>query len=311
MSGTTSNAPSDGPAAFLSQPFSAATEMILKRLRGEGGLVNHDLTSGLQASNNIPGYEDVRRSVMNSMRTSSAFVVSTPAPSPSVLGKKSRLQGRGSGSATPSTSVKKTGGGGGGRGKKRKRKMEDTEEEEESDSLSDMGESDSSLSEDEEASTPAAFPAVTQSGRKVVRPSQFVPESASKAKGKQGKGKKGAKKVKDEMCMRCGRGHSPKTNMIVFCDGCDRGWHQMCHDPMIRDEIVRNEGTEWFCSECTEKRNKKQKEKAEAEARRRSQNSTPVAMKPEPKKWDEMTVSEVCTLPIHPFTILGCETDRK
>ena len=174
MSNIGNEAPSNGPAAFLSQPFSAATEMILKRLRGEGGLVNHDLTSGLQASNNIPGYEDVRRSVMNSMRTSSAFAVSTPAPSPSVLGKKSRLPTRGSGSATPSTSVKKTAGG--GRGKKRKRKQEDTEEEEEdeeSDSLSDMGESDSSLSEDEEASTPAAFPAVTQSGRKVVRPSQF------------------------------------------------------------------------------------------------------------------------------------------
>lgn len=299
-SGSGAGTPSDGPAAFLSQPFSAATEMILKRLRGEGGLVNHDLTSGLQASaigTGIPGYDDVRRSVMNSMRTSSAFAASTSTPTPSVLGKKSRAS-RGSASGTPS-GVKRQAGNKGG--KKKKRKMEESEEEEEeSDSLSDMGESDSSLSEDEENTTPAAFPAVTQSGRKVVRPSQFVPEPVAKAgkgKGAQGKGQKGkGKKVKDEMCMRCGRGHSPKTNMIVFCDGCDRGWHQMCHDPMIRDEVVREEGTEWYCSECTEKREAKNRQKMgkEAEARRRSQNSTPSRpLAPEPKRWEEMSEAEV------------------
>lgn len=288
------DASSDGPAAFLSQPFSAATEMILKRLRGEGGLVNHDLTSGLQGSAigaGIPGYEDVRRSVMNSMRTSSAFAVSPPAPSPSVLGKKSRLQSRGNigGSSTKKTPASN-------KGKKRKRKVEESDEEEDNDSLSDMGDSDSSISEDEESHTPAAFPAVTQSGRKVVRPSQFVPEAPPKStqKGKgTGKGVKGKKgKAKDEMCMRCGRGHSPKTNMIVFCDGCDRGWHQMCHDPMIRDEVVKEEGTEWFCSGCTEKREKKEKEKAEVEAMRRSRNSTPAAA---PRKWEQMSEAEVCS----------------
>ena len=188
-------------------------------------------------------------------------------------------------------------------GKKKKRKMEESEEEE-SDSLSDMGDSESSLSEDEETA-PASFPAVTQSGRKVVRPSQFVPEPAAKGKkGTQGKGKggkKGGNKVKDDVCVRCSRGHSPKTNMIVFCDGCDRGWHQMCHDPMIRDEVVKEEDSVWYCSGCTEKREGKNKQKAEkeAESRRRSQNSTPSRpLQPEQKGWEEMSEAEVFLAPL-------------
>lgn len=70
----------------------------------------------------------------------------------------------------------------------------------------------------------------------------------------------------------------------------------MCHDPMIRDEVVREEGTEWYCSECTEKREAKNRQKMgkEAEARRSRQNSTPSRpLAPEPKRWEEMSEAEV------------------
>ena len=53
------------------------------------------------------------------------------------------------------------------------------------------------------------------------------------------------------VCENCGRGHSPSSNVIVFCDGCNRPWHQHCHDPPIKGEIVQIEEKEWFCSECS------------------------------------------------------------
>lgn len=52
------------------------------------------------------------------------------------------------------------------------------------------------------------------------------------------------------VCKNCGRGHSPASNMIVFCDGCNGPWHQYCHDPPISSEVVRIEEQEWFCADC-------------------------------------------------------------
>ena len=52
------------------------------------------------------------------------------------------------------------------------------------------------------------------------------------------------------MCRVCQRGHSPQSNMIVFCDGCNTPYHQYCHDPPIGDEVVKVEEKEWFCSDC-------------------------------------------------------------
>ena len=53
------------------------------------------------------------------------------------------------------------------------------------------------------------------------------------------------------VCKNCGRGHSPSGNMIVFCDGCNAPWHQHCHDPVIKGEVLRVIEEEWFCSDCT------------------------------------------------------------
>lgn len=52
------------------------------------------------------------------------------------------------------------------------------------------------------------------------------------------------------VCKNCGRLHSPQSNAMVFCDGCNTGWHQHCHDPPISQDIVLIESKEWFCTDC-------------------------------------------------------------
>lgn len=264
----------DGPAAFLNQPFSAATEMILKRLRGGGGgmgMITHDEVAGLNVTQ-TPGYEDVRRSVLESMRTTSTFTPTTSTPNKGFSKK-------GSAKSSANNSAKKV-----GRPKKR-RKMKQESEEDESESASEL-EDEEEISEEEHT-----VPAVTLSGRKVVRPTQFVPEPKNAQTGKRKGlgGRKSSKAMDNTLCKRCGRGHSPKTNMIVFCDGCDKGWHQMCHDPMITDDIVKDESAEWFCADCAEKRQKR--------AAMRQKSSTPLSTPshtPKPKPvWHDMSTAEV------------------
>jgi hypothetical protein len=52
------------------------------------------------------------------------------------------------------------------------------------------------------------------------------------------------------VCKNCSRGHSPTSNAIVFCDGCNTPWHQFCHNPPIGQDIVMIAEKEWFCSDC-------------------------------------------------------------
>lgn len=42
--------------------------------------------------------------------------------------------------------------------------------------------------------------------------------------------------------------------MIVFCDGCNTPYHQLCHDPPIDDLVVAIESAEWFCHLCDKMR---------------------------------------------------------
>ncbi|KAL4992444.1 hypothetical protein BDW68DRAFT_149714 [Aspergillus falconensis] len=120
-------------------------------------------------------------------------------------------------------------------------------------------------SSDESDVTPTATQ--TTSGRQVKRPSLYVPSPLTPNLPREGSNHAGTsdrpqttsrsrkpvpRKLKSTniRCCLCDRGHSPTTNTIVFCDRCNRGWHQHCHDPPIENEVVAVREKEWLCREC-------------------------------------------------------------
>lgn len=142
-----------------------------------------------------------------------------------------------------------------GRGIKRKRKKDDDDDDEK---------------DDTDASEEFIPIAATSSGRRINQVKTFspvvldpvkglsnktpqstarapVPESPSTAR----KTKKRRKPGEAAVCINCGRGHSPNSNMIVFCDGCSAPWHQYCHDRPITPSFIQIEEKEWNCAECT------------------------------------------------------------
>lgn len=115
----------------------------------------------------------------------------------------------------------------------------------------------------------------TKSGRQVNRPSLYVPPVASppvtssrntavafpatpdsnpaNTPGTMARKRKRVVRKGKEVnvnCMHCQRGHSPLSNTIVFCDWCNKAWHQLCHDPCISDEVVQVKDKEWQCKQC-------------------------------------------------------------
>jgi hypothetical protein len=242
--------------------FSAATEMILKRINS--GTSGSSLSAiGTLTGPPPPGYEDMKRSVLLGMKTSMNMEIPSLPQNTGRRAQKDRQSVGSASSAAPSRQVATPTPGqkngtpsgrgkrGSAKGKKRKRQEESSEESaSESDVMSKLGgDSDS----DGSGSIPD-FPRVTQSGRQVVKPTQFVPEIRESTRPKRGPSKKSQEHA---LCKRCGRGHSPESNMIVFCDGCNGGWHQMCHDPVVSDEAVKDETAPWFCADCTLKRGRK------------------------------------------------------
>ncbi|KAG0649930.1 PHD finger domain-containing phf1, partial [Hyphodiscus hymeniophilus] len=261
------NAQTDESSPKYVPQFSAATEMILKRITGGSGGALGMGPIGNTAL--FPNYEDMRNKVMSEMKK-----VELPAM-PQITGRRNQGGRASVGSAssagaiapkpagTPEGSTQKNGtstkGGkraGAGRpkaGTKRKRAAKESSEEpsSESSAMSDLGDD---SEDDDAASITEDFPKVTSSGRAVNKPAQFIPAVSDTPPKKRGPSKKS---VENALCKRCGRGHSPASNMIVFCDGCNLGWHQMCHDPSISDEAVKDESAAWFCADCTEKRERK------------------------------------------------------
>lgn len=116
-----------------------------------------------------------------------------------------------------------------------------------------------------ESSTPTTpVPlAVTKSGRQVLKPAAYNPAAmdAASKRPRPPAHHHGKRTVEQMLCKKCSRMHSPATNQIVFCDGCNDGWHQLCHDPWVADEIVRDSIRGWYCSACAAKKggNKRQK----------------------------------------------------
>ena len=154
----------------------------------------------------------------------------------------SRGRGRGRGS------------GRGGRGGKRKRIDDDDEIKANDDS------DDTDGSEDEDSFSQP--PTTTKSGRSVQKPTTFAPPPAPSPTSNnlningQSSGLKrkrtfhSRKNADSAVCSVCQRPHSPATNMIVFCDGCNTPWHRYCHRPPIAQEVVDVPEMEWFCAQC-------------------------------------------------------------
>lgn len=243
--------------------FSAATEMILKRISSGAGSSN---LSSLGITGTPPGYEDMRRSVLMGMKTSMNMEIpSTPANNGrrSTGGRASFGSGTGQspGAVSSSAAGSRQNNGASGTGKGRKRGSKAGQKRKRAKDDSDSSGSDSApmsgLGEDSDSDDTGSItelPRMTQSGRAVVKPAQFVPATSEASSRKRGPTKRNQEHA---LCKRCGRGHSPANNMIVFCDGCNLGWHQMCHDPAVSDEMVKDESAAWFCADCTLKRGRK------------------------------------------------------
>lgn len=118
------------------------------------------------------------------------------------------------------------------------------------------GDGGGSSKEDGTASPPA--PTMTKSGRQVQKPSTYNPATADQSSGKRRGGQpiSKARTAEQALCKRCTRMHSPASNQMVFCDGCNDGWHQMCHEPWIEDDAVRDASRAWFCADCQARRDR-------------------------------------------------------
>ena len=78
----------------------------------------------------------------------------------------------------------------------------------------------------------------------------LMPPTAITTVAGQTKNKKRRQTGATAVCKNCGRGPSPASNVIVFCDGCNKPWHQYCHDPPVKGEVLQIEEQEWFCADC-------------------------------------------------------------
>ncbi|KAF2085039.1 hypothetical protein K490DRAFT_68239 [Saccharata proteae CBS 121410] len=244
---SSSLAPSAASPAPMSAPqfpgFSASTEEILRRVSANASASAHAGT---------PGWEAAREQVLKSMVTSDK--IATPPPIISGSSRKGRgnlkvapprLEGAADSSATPvsaaSPAANRGKGSGRGRGKsgkaakgaKRKRDADSPDSEDDSDISSSY--------------TP--LPTKTKSGRSVNKPTQFVPVLPSPTSATKKK-KPLRRPTETSVCKVCLRGHSPAMNMIVFCDSCNTGFHQYCHDPPIEREVIQIAAKEWHCSRC-------------------------------------------------------------
>ncbi|RYP67265.1 hypothetical protein DL771_007354 [Monosporascus sp. 5C6A] len=250
-----SNASSSSRPPYIPQ-FSAATQMILQRINGKSGSLSSALSSASAVAKTIEQstFEDAKRRLVMNMNTSLTMPLPTapPAPKPppsTSLPVDDAFQLRTPKVAKPATSTSKGATkvpakrGRPPKGIKRKRAKEDQDD---SSSLSDLPNS-----EGEGAPKGQATPTMTKSGRQVQKPSQYNPSSAA---GTQKRKHYGKRTPEQALCKVCTRGLSPLKNQIVFCDGCNFCWHQLCHDPYIDDDFVSNETRSWFCNRCLAKR---------------------------------------------------------
>ncbi|KAL1836433.1 hypothetical protein VTJ49DRAFT_5154 [Mycothermus thermophilus] len=308
--------------------FTAATELILKRLKGE----STSLTAALsQTARSVPltatistaRYEDTKNRLLMSLNTSTQMTLHMPAPTPSsrpapsspsvraspapittsippskstagmsairrvTAGLTSSSKSKSTTAASkppppppsPESKPKKTKqstsqNARGHLGKRKRTKTEDSDSESESFTSSSQASTPGASSPAPSAGTPLAnlgTPAsalnpapilltMTKSGRQVLKPASYDPAAIDAANRRHrahhhgGGGLKAPRTAEQALCRRCSRLHSPASNQIVFCDGCNDAWHQLCHEPRIADEVVRDATKGWFCAACVAKK---------------------------------------------------------
>lgn len=121
-------------------------------------------------------------------------------------------------------------------------------------SLSDLSDVEGSASA--QPATPSAPPILTKSGRHVQKPATYNPAEMESSSAKKRVHYSKARTAEQALCKKCTRMHSPASNQMVFCDGCNEGWHQMCHEPWIADDVVKDTNKAWFCANCQAKRDR-------------------------------------------------------
>lgn len=252
--------------------FSAATQLILSKINSKPGSLSAALSSASSIARSIEKstFEDAKRRLVMGMNTSLTMPMPTPASKPGPSGPMGNsfqlrtpiapaLSIGTAKSVTPKIVLPKPAPkpatpkplpakqkGKPGRGTKRKRGKDNPDT---SSSLSELSESDveGAAAKTQGASTK------TKSGRQIQKPTQFNPADPANSQKRKHYGKRTAEQA---LCKVCTRGLSPAKNQIVFCDGCNFCWHQMCHDPYIDDDFVSDESRSWFCGRCLSKREK-------------------------------------------------------
>lgn len=125
-------------------------------------------------------------------------------------------------------------------------------------SLSDISEDGSPTDKDAASAQKQPQPhTMTKSGRQVQKPVTYNPADME-AIGSRKRTHYGKRTTEQALCKKCSRMHSPASNQMVFCDGCNDGWHQRCHDPWITDDVVKDQSRNWFCTGCQAKREPRQ-----------------------------------------------------
>ncbi|AEO66621.1 uncharacterized protein THITE_35664 [Thermothielavioides terrestris NRRL 8126] len=314
---STSASPSVAPSAATRpqylQQFSAVTQMILQRIKGEPNSLSAALSQASRSPSvtaSIPTatYEDVKRRLVMSMNTSTQLTMQMPAAAPvrpapvaatprpaatsasgmSAIRKVTAgLTGLSKSTAAKATAprvlsseskIKKTKPPTRPRGPSAKRKRVKAERDHGDNDDASITPSLSSRSTPEALPSPAAGPeqsstttapptpaTVTKSGRQVLKPAAYNPAAMDAAGRRPPRPPHhyGKRTAEQALCRKCSRMHSPAANQMVFCDGCNDGWHQRCHEPRIADAVVRDTRQGWFCAACAAKRDREREKEKE------------------------------------------------
>lgn len=96
--------------------------------------------------------------------------------------------------------------------------------------------------------------------RKVQRKPRPTPVASDSKKQSAGETAEDDEEEDEDVCEICLKPDSNPPNEIIYCDGCDLGFHQKCHNvPDIPDD-------DWFCKNCSQEDASKTPKRASAVA---------------------------------------------